>query len=294
MAALEPGRYVVAVSGGVDSVVLLHILCGQKDLNLIVAHFDHGIRADSGADEAFVRGLAARYGLSYVYDRARLGPQASEAAARQARYGFLHKARAGAAAQAVVTAHHQDDVLETAILNIIRGTGRRGLTSLRSTDIVKRPLLHVPKADIVAYARKNGLTWHEDSTNASDSYRRNYIRHNILSRFTPVEREKLHKIIVTMRGSNTELDMLLGQLLKSHMKEGRVDRTWFVMLPHAVAREVMAQWLRTRDIPDIDRKMLERLVHAAKTFTAGRRVSVTMDWSLVVNKSDLALQRIER
>ena len=135
-------------------------------MRLTVAHYDHGIRSDSAEDRRLVQALAREYGLPFVYHSGRLGTGASEAVARQARYGFLHAVRRASAAQAVITAHHQDDVLETAILNLLRGTGRRGLGSLKSTDVVKRPLMAVSKNELLRYAEREGLRWREDSTNS--------------------------------------------------------------------------------------------------------------------------------
>ena len=123
---LAPGTYIVAVSGGVDSIVLLDLLANQEKAKLIVAHFDHGIRNDSRDDRMFVQDLAVRYELPFVYDVGNLGQGASEAKAREARYTFLRGVRQAAGARSIITAHHEDDVLETAILNIMRGTGRKG------------------------------------------------------------------------------------------------------------------------------------------------------------------------
>ncbi len=137
---LIPGKYIVAVSGGIDSVSLLHALTSDKSLHLIVAHFDHGIRDDSALDAKFVANLARELGLSFVTQRVKLGFEASEAVARKHRYKFLHRACIENNADAIVTAHHQDDVIETAIINTLRGTKRRGLISLKSTELIKRPL----------------------------------------------------------------------------------------------------------------------------------------------------------
>src|SRR5690606_26701133 len=105
-------KYIVAVSGGVDSVVLLDMLSKKTEHELIVAHFDHGIRPDSHEDAAFVQKLAQRYGHTFEMKREELGAYASEATARERRYAFL-----GALAKkhqaAVMTAHHLDDLVET-------------------------------------------------------------------------------------------------------------------------------------------------------------------------------------
>ena len=115
---LQPGTYVVAVSGGVDSMVLLDLLAKQPDIKLIVAHYDHGIRSDSKLDRELVASSAKKYKIPFVYESGNLGPGTSENQARIARYNFLRKVQKESKADAIVTAHHQDDALETAILNI--------------------------------------------------------------------------------------------------------------------------------------------------------------------------------
>lgn len=175
--SLPAGRYIVAVSGGVDSVVLLDMLSFLPDLELIVAHFDHGIRDDSARDAEFVAGLAKKYGLQFETKREELGINASEKLARDRRYEFL-KTVAGKYDAKIITAHHGDDVIETIAINLLRGTGWRGLAAMDSESIT-RPLTHVPKSEIVEYAKQHNLQWHEDSTNSNDKYLRNRIRPNI-------------------------------------------------------------------------------------------------------------------
>src|SRR5690606_36249858 len=115
---LEPGHYVVAVSGGVDSMVLLDVLAkkykGRGKTALTVAHFDHGIRQDSAYDRQLVSEMAAAYSLPFVFARGELGAGASEAAARAARYEFLREVQKRAGSRGIITAHHHDDAVETA------------------------------------------------------------------------------------------------------------------------------------------------------------------------------------
>lgn len=292
--SIDPGKYVVAVSGGVDSVSLLHMLYPLPGIGLTVAHFDHGIRADSDKDRLFVADLARRYGLLFVHARGNLGVSASEAQARHARYGFLYKVQAAAGASGLITAHHQDDVLETAILNILRGTGRHGIASLRSTGRVVRPLLHVTKSDILTYARNHELVWREDTTNAQDIYKRNYVRRHILPRFISDDRQKLYDHITNMQNLNQELDMELDTLLNSLITNEKLDRTKFIMLPHNISREIALTWLRRYGISDIDRPMIERFVHAAKTGMKGNKVNIKHKYYLSIQKHDLALELHER
>src|SRR5665213_4424111 len=102
-----PGKYALAVSGGVDSMALLDMLAKKPGVNLVVAHFNHGIRGDSGHDEKLVKQAAAAYGLIFELGAARLGKGASEAAAREARYDFLNRVMKKHQADAIISAHHQ-------------------------------------------------------------------------------------------------------------------------------------------------------------------------------------------
>src|SRR5690606_41547248 len=110
-----------AVSGGIDSVVLLDMLSHVPGLKLVVTHFDHGIRPDSAQDAVFVEELAAHYGLPFETKRVELGTKASEELARRHRYAFLRDVAARYNAK-IITAHHADDVIETVAINHIRGT----------------------------------------------------------------------------------------------------------------------------------------------------------------------------
>jgi tRNA(Ile)-lysidine synthase len=289
---VKPGTYIVAVSGGVDSVVLLHLLVDDPNLKLTVAHFDHGIREGSAHDRRFVQALADSYSLPFVYIEGKLGTEASEAMAREARYSFLNDVKQAAKARALITAHHQDDLLETAILNMLRGTGRRGLTALQSHDDLIRPFLSYPKHDLIEYARDNGLRWREDPTNQDTKYQRNYVRHEILPRFSPAERAKLVELLNSMKVTNHQVDAALQGLLNT---QGNViKRQWFARLPHSVAKEMMAEWLRDNGLYGYDKNTLERLVAAAKTAQPGKLFPVMKGTRLEVGKDNLALRQAER
>jgi tRNA(Ile)-lysidine synthetase-like protein len=292
----SPGTYILAVSGGIDSMVLLDLLNKTKrpDQTLIIAHLDHGIRVDSNADRKLVENTAMTHGLVFEYKEVKLGPSASEAEGRQARYDFFNELKTKHKARAVVTAHHQDDLIETAILNMIRGTNRKGLSSLKSRDDLIRPLLEYSKDDLINYARDQGLTWHEDSTNQDTTYLRNYIRHKIVPRLDNSAKTKLIGILNKASGTNTELDKALTLLVGEKGQSG-LDRQWFISLPHNLAREVMATWLRLNKIEGFDALTLERLVVQAKVATA--KVSnfpIKNGYSLEVRRKSLALKGPER
>lgn len=293
------GNYVVAVSGGVDSMALLHKLQEEakkpsSNVRLTVAHLDHGIRQDSQEDRELVSKTAKSYGLPFVYKTINLGAGASEDEARRARYEFLNEVRLATGSRALVTAHHQDDVLETAILNLLRGTGRKGLTSLGSQHDLHRPLLNLPKAAVVAYAKDQGLTWNEDSTNTNLDYQRNYIRHQIIPRIDAENRERFITLINNLRLTNQEIDTLLVNQLHLQERSGKIDRSWFNGLPHSVAREVMASWLREQGVRDFDSKTIERLVVAAKVGQSGKQFDVIQGLRLTPDYEYLALTGAER
>lgn len=288
---VNAGKYVVAVSGGVDSVVLLDLLAKRPQLELVVAHFDHGIREDSTEDRKLVQKLAKHYNLPVFYRSGNLGADASEATAREARYKFLRDVMREQGAKAIITAHHQDDMLETAILNMLRGTGRKGLSSLISTKELVRPMLKWTKSDVLDYAREHELAWYEDSTNADERYLRNYIRKNILSRFTEPDREDLLRRVENAGKINEQIDKLLDEDLEKQPAKDELDRGWYLQLPFSVAKEMMAMWLRRNGIAHFDRTLIEQLVISAKTAAPGKLADVDKTHNLEFEKEKIRLRQ---
>ena len=291
---VEPGKYVVAVSGGVDSVVLLDLLVKQPGLQLVVAHFDHGMRVESGEDRQFVQALAKKYELPFAYAEGQLGTGTSEAVAREARYKFLRKVMRDTKSRGIITAHHEDDLLETAVINLLRGTGPKGLSSLKDTDDIFRPLLSIPKKEIITYAKQKKLEWHEDATNADTLYLRNYIRHKLLPRFDAVARNRFRTLIDSAHATNTAIDSLISGQLDIQSSHDILDRRWLIMLPHAVAKEVIATWLRLHGVREFDKKTIERIVVGGKTYVAGKSIDVNAALVIKVSKDGLALVSRER
>ncbi len=291
---LNPGTYVLAASGGVDSMVLLDLLRKRPGVNLVVAHYDHGIRKDSELDRQLVQRVSKEHKLPFVYHNGQLGPYTSEAAARHARYAFLRQARTAAGAKAIITAHHQDDLLETAILNLLRGTGRRGLTSLKSTDGIIRPLLSHPKDRLRDYAADHKLAWREDPSNKDMRYKRNYVRHQLIPKLTPGERAQFLILLDKLATVNDEIDSLLINQLHAQPASGVIDRHWFIGLPHQVSTEVTRQWLDRHRIRDISRKRIEKLVVTMKTGRANTKHDLDKVHKLKVNKTTLALDPPDR
>ncbi len=284
---LKPGRYIIAVSGGVDSVVLLDALSKQPDIELVVAHFDHGIREDSGDDKKFVENLASKYGLLFEYAEGHLGSTASESTARQARYEFLESVMNKHHAKSIITAHHQDDLIETIILNLLRGTGRKGITSLSDQEKLKRPFLGVTKQELINYAKQNSLTWHEDSTNIDTNYLRNKIRHEIVPRLSEHDRQKFLDIHATLSHHNPEIDKLLAEYQK---QEKTLDKRNVINSDHVLAKELISSWLRTNGVTEFDRKIIERIVISAKTLKPGKTIPVKKGVTIEIQKDLLLLK----
>lgn len=179
------GKLFVGLSGGVDSVVLLHMLCRvrqQQDLNLVALHVDHGLHGDAKTWLAHCSDLCANWDVEFRHTSLEL-PDAAEATARTARYEwFRQQVKFG---DTLLTAHHRQDRAETVLFNLMRGSGSAGLSSLRAERpffgaYLMRPLLQWGKDEILSYATQNELQWVEDPSNQDVGYARNQIRHTIL------------------------------------------------------------------------------------------------------------------
>ncbi len=187
----RPGESVVAaVSGGGDSVALLFLLVEcRPDLRVVVAHFDHRMRADSGRDREFARRLADRLGLAVRVGQA-VEPPRSEEAARDLRRAFLLETARSLGASAVALAHQADDQAETVLQRALRGRGPRGLAAITPRGLeagvaVVRPLLFATGEDLRAFLRARGEAWVEDPTNASEDQARSWLRHRVLAALPP-------------------------------------------------------------------------------------------------------------
>lgn len=180
-------RLLVAVSGGVDSVVLSE-LCQLAGYSFVLAHCNFQLRgAESMRDEEFVRGLATRYDREVLVRSFPTAAYAGErklsvqAAARELRYGWFGDLIREGKADYVVTAHHLNDNIETLLMNFFKGTGIAGLRAmLPRQGIVVRPLLFAARSDILSFAGEKGLVWVEDSSNLEDKYTRNFFRHQVI------------------------------------------------------------------------------------------------------------------
>jgi len=289
---VPPGKYIVAVSGGVDSVALLDLLSNMPNLELVAAHFNHGIRQESGQDEAFVRNLAKRLGLKFEIGYGRLGAKASEEQARKARYQFLNEIKQKHEAAAIITAHHQDDVLETAAINILRGTGPRGLVAMAANQEIARPLLAVSKKDILDYAAKHKLEWVEDESNQDKRYLRNNVRQILQTKLTAELRQELLGYIEEVTANQQESDELAGSIGNYLFEDDdTLKRSSFIFLPSEVASEMVLLWLRRHGV-SADRPLVNRLSVLIKTGRPGSLHDVDKAHKLRLSRENAYLRRI--
>lgn len=232
---MKPGdRVVAAVSGGVDSVVLLHVLHGLSDrwnLTLTAAHLDHGLRGHEGEEDAdFVADYAASLGLPCVVERADVPAYceqngcSTEQGGREVRYGFLRRVLLEHRADSVATGHTADDQAETVLMRLLRGSGSSGLSAIRPVrdGWIIRPMLDVSADEIAEYARTHGLSFRFDRTNADQDVIRNRIRHHLVPllqrEYNPHIVEGLGRLADVIRGEAEFLDDQARTFLEHHMR----------------------------------------------------------------------------
>jgi tRNA(Ile)-lysidine synthase len=190
---LENEPFYIAVSGGIDSMVLVH-LCAQLQLNFEVLHCNFQLRGvESDADLQFVASYCQQQAITIhtqAFDTAALAAQNKQSiqvTARNLRYQWFYEKMAATNCKYLLTAHHLDDSLETVLINFSRGTGLEGLTGIPAQNgNVIRPLLPFSRKEIEHFAEKNQIQWREDSSNVSDKYLRNKIRHSIVPIFKEI------------------------------------------------------------------------------------------------------------
>ncbi|MBS4762232.1 tRNA lysidine(34) synthetase TilS [Carnobacteriaceae bacterium zg-ZUI252] len=240
---------VVAVSGGVDSVVLLHLLHQQIAPNrLIVAHVNHFMRENAKNDQQFVEALAKSYGVTYETNVTAPNLN-SEMDARAFRYQFLQSVVEKYRASYVATAHHRDDFVETVLLHLIRGNGLKSVTGIPKSRAFNdfctlyRPLLAYTKKQLYAYAKAHQLQFVEDETNAQTHFTRNRLRHTILPLLRQ-ENEKFDEHIVNFA---TQLNELVNDVNVKAI-EDTLDIPTFRLLSDYEKREMIVQWLHTHNV----------------------------------------------
>lgn len=270
----------LAISGGVDSACLLHMY--KDDSEAIVAHFNHGTRPSSDDDERFVQELAKKYHKEFVVGRAKLGENVSEEKAREARYDFLRRVARDKKAK-IYTAHHLDDLVESITINLIRGTGWRGLVPLDANDI-KRPLIEngYDKKKLLQYAAKNGLSFRQDPTNSEDNYLRNRVREKMLDFSGKIELLELYN---TQKKIKQEVEDILREIVPS---DKVYQREWFKNLDQDIAVELLRYILKLENI-SLTRLQLVSFLDAIKTYAPEKYFNLPGDRLVKLHKTYFVL-----
>jgi len=297
IAYLETGRRLtVALSGGVDSVVLLDLLDrlrGGLDFSLAAVHVNHQLSPHAQDWARFCTALCEARGVPLHVEAVKVkkrGESGLEAAAREARYAVL----LAQPADYVVLAHHLDDQAETVLLNLLRGAGVRGLSGMPlvrgqasgvrgqgeadgAPPTVLRPLLDVPRAAILAYARQRKLEWIEDESNEDVALTRNFLRSEVLpaiERRFPAYRETMLRASRNLAEASALLDELGGSDLARAVRGGRLDTRYLAGLSQARAKNLLRVFFQSQGAPMPDAIRLQEMLHQLLSAGSGARIEI--------------------
>jgi tRNA(Ile)-lysidine synthase len=268
------GRYLIGVSGGRDSVALLHWLISLGYKRLIICHLNHQLRGrSSDADARFVQELAPKYqvdlerGAANVHALAKKKKMSIETAAREARYSFFAKAAKRHRCHTMFLAHHADDLVETFLLNLIRGAGPTGLAGMREVSsrhfdgvdlTIVRPLLSVWRTDIDKYVRGYHLKFREDATNKNLAATRNRIRNCIIPYLEKILgrniRQNIWRTAMIAAEEEKWIDNEAPDFTNAHLSVPGLRA-----LPVALQRRAIMKWLRTQNISEVGFDVIERV-----------------------------------
>jgi len=267
--------HLVAVSGGRDSVALLHQLIAAGYARLIVCHLNHQLRGRaSAADARFVEKLAAQLGLDAAVGSVNVRSLAAtnkvslEAAARAARYQFFAQVAKRRRCRSIFLAHHADDLVETFLINLFRGAGLSGLRSIREVTthsaggvelVVVRPLLRIWRREIDAYVRANRLQFREDASNTDLFPLRNRVRHRVIPYLEKVFGRNIRQNVWRTANIAIEEENFFETLLP-----GKLDATALAVeplgkMPAAVQRRILRKWLQAAAVQDVSFDLIERV-----------------------------------
>jgi tRNA(Ile)-lysidine synthase len=287
--------YLVGVSGGRDSVVLLHRLIEAGYTNLVVCHLNHQLRGRSSlADERFVEKLAVKYSLDFARGSTNIRALAKkknlsiETAAREARYSFFAKVAKRRRCCVIFLAHHADDLVETFLINLFRGAGVSGLAAIREVSkrriddvadlTIVRPLLGTWRKEINEYVRKHRLGFREDVSNKNLAPLRNRIRRRVI----PYLEKKLGRSIRrniwrTAMIIAEEEDWIDSQARISSHNNRQLGVKELRARPVALQRREISKWLRSQEIADVGFDVIERVRSLLEPAAQAAKVNLPRD-----------------
>ena len=274
-------KLILAVSGGVDSMALL-VMYAHADI--IVAHIDHGTRKSSAEDADFVRQKCQELGVKFYETKLGLGEGASEELARKKRYEFL-KTIQEKEGGTLCTAHHLDDVLESIAINLIRGTGWRGLTPFYGDELV-RPfiILKMWKRDVLKFAGEQNICFRQDPTN----YEANYLRNRVREKMAELD-ETTRIDIINLFEKQNELKGKIEKLVTELAKQTVVGKNFhkkelFLVADEKAALEVLREICLMRG-HSLTRKQLGDFLAAIKTYVPHKKFNLPKNHFVTILKN---------
>lgn len=271
-----PSQVLLGLSGGADSVALLLLLL-DAGVQVCAVHVNHGLRGEeSDADEAFVRKLCGEKNVPLLTYRARPPENPGEGWAREARYGFFHKAMEETGIFYLMLAHHQDDQAETLLLHLLRGTGMAGLTGMSERTVVdglyiRRPLLRFSRAELRAYLNEKGQPWREDSSNSDSRYLRNALRQSILPQLealAPGVSARMAATAVILQEEDAALDLFTEEFLEDYPGK-ELPLAELEGIPDGLQKRILRAWWERAAAPQEERslsfsqtQLLHSMLHA--------------------------------
>ena len=287
-----PGeRCLIGVSGGRDSVALLHMLLGAGFKKLTVCHLDHGLRDEGREDARFVEALAERHGLKLASARVNVAALAKrkklslETAAREARYAFFARVARTEKCPRLFLAHHADDQAETFLFNLFRGSAAAGLAAMRPlatrtvgsvTLQIARPLLGMWREKIDAYIAAHALAFSEDASNADPRHTRNRMRHEIIPAIERALGRDIRRAVWRAAEILRDENDFLASLPELRDLPETLETSALRAQPVALQRRVIHAWLRTQRVAEIGFAEVE----AIRSLLAGHRAKVNLPGGL--------------
>ena len=289
-----PSRsYLIGVSGGRDSVALLHLLHNRGYRKLIVCHLNHGLRGRaSDGDERFVQRLAEKLSLRFsaakedVAALAKATGQSIETAARHARYDFFAAAAKQNRCHAIFLAHHADDRVETFLFNLFRGAGPAGLAAMslqarRGKLLLLRPLLGVWREQINAYLTEHRLKFREDASNQELEASRNRMRHRILpfleEQFGRQIRKSIWRTAEIISAEEEWLASMAEQALPAYLQPGELSLRQLRAMPVALQRRTLHGWLKAEGVANVGFEEVEKVRSLLPPSAAAAKVNLPGD-----------------
>ena len=284
-----PATVIVAVSGGVDSVVLLHALA-QMPIRIVVAHVNYHLRPESDADASFVAKLAQKMNVIFEQrDWQTIPNHAVEKEARIFRYGFFNALAKQYQTDTIVVAHHANDQAETVLLKMIRGGQLRQMAGMMTkTNRIIRPFLTLTKQELIAYAHRNQLKWREDSTNSDPNYTpRNLLRNDVLPKITTINAQAVRHIN-DMAQQIQNQERLIDEQAAIYAQN---IASWHT-IPQAWQAPTLKYWLQAQQIFNIkESQIMQALQLLNNDSKPNGRITLNQGVQLVKSYNQLGLQK---